>query len=369
MPTMQTMQTDDILNRTSFGLLEDPKGRFGSFAVSAITNIVLAGLLVLFTMAQLHRVAARHYEQTQLIFPVEPPKASPPPVPKVKVIPPPPKLRIQPQVAKITPPKVEVPEPPKIQPIPIKAPEMPKLPPPPPKAVTPPPQPKVGLFASNNPTPVANNKVAPTATKPAGFGDPLGAVPNPNSTAKNAPPAVGSFSGAPGLGAPSAGAARKGAVQGVSFGSGVANGVPGGTSRGTVASAGFTNGVIGGQPGGVPGGKVQSGAFGGGGVGTATPAAQKQQAAPAATPPELTFSVKPQYTQEARAAKLEGKVVLHVRILSSGHVEVLGVIRGLGQGLDEQARRAAEQFRFKPATRGGSPVDFTTDIQITFQLA
>ncbi len=363
------MQTDDLLNRANFGLLEDPKGRFGSFAISTLANLVAAGLLILFMMAQLHRVVNKHYERTQLVFPVEPPKVSPPPVPKVKVIPPPPKP--QPQVAKITPPKVEpLPEPPKIQPVIAKAPELPKLPPPPPKLVTPPPQPKVGLFASNNPTPVANNKVAPTMAKPAGFGDPMGATPNPNSTAKNAPPAVGSFSGAPGIGDPSAGAARKGSVQGVNFGAGVVNGVPGGTSRGTVASAGFSNGVIGGQRGGVPGGKIQSGSFGSGGVGAAgTPAVQKQQSAPTATPPELTYSVKPQYTQEARAARLEGSVVLHVRILTNGRVEVLGVVRGLGQGLDEQARRAAEQFRFKPATRDGSPVDFTTDIQITFQLA
>jgi TonB family protein len=363
------MPKDDLLNRDNFGLLEDPKKRFGSFTVSAITNLVLAGLAILFMIAQLHRVPDKPYQQTQLVFPIEQPQVSPPPVPKVKIIPPPPP---QPQVAKITPPKVETPEPPKIQPIqPIvtKAPELPKVPAPAPKVVTPPPQPKVGMFASNTPTPVANNKVTPTVAKSAGFGDPMGAVPNPNST-KTTIAAVGSFSGAPGVGTPSAGAARKGSVQGVNFGSGVANGVPGGSSRGTVASAGFANGVTGGQPGGSTTGKIQSGGFGGGGIGNATTTqAQKQQVAPTSTPPELTYSVKPQYTAEARAAKLEGKVILHVKILPNGRVEVLGVVRGLGEGLDEQARRAAEQFRFKPATQNGVPVDFTTDIQITFQLA
>jgi TonB family protein len=360
------MPKDDLLNRANFGLLEDPKSRFGSFTVSAVTNVVLAGLAILFMMAQLHRVTEKPYQQTQLIFPIEQPKISPPPVPKLKIIPPP---QPQQQVAKITPPKVETPEPPKVKPVIEKSPELPKVPPPPPKAVVPPPQPKVGLFASNTPTPMANNKVTPNVAKPAGFGDPMGAVPNPSST-KTTIPAVGSFSGAPGVGAPSAGAARKGSVQGVNFGSGVANGVPAGTSRGTVASAGFSNGAIGGQPGGVPGGKIQSAGFGGGGIGDAgNTSAKKQQSAPTTTPPELTYSVKPQYTAEARAAKLEGKVVLHVKILPSGRVEVLGVVHGLGQGLDEQARRAAEQFRFKPATKDGSPVDFTTDIQITFQLA
>lgn len=360
------MPTNDLLNRANLGLLEDPKGRYGSFTVSAVTNLVVAGLFILFMMAQMHQAATKRYQETQLIFPVEPPKVSPPPIPKVKIVPPPPR-----QLAKIIPPKPETPEPlpPKVQVPIVKTAELPNVPPPPPKAVTPPPQPKVGLFASNNPTPVANNKVAPSSAKPAGFGDPMGAVPNPKST-KNMMAAVGSFSGAPGVGAPSAGAARRGSVHGVSFGSGVANGVPGGTSRGTVASAGFANGVIGGQPGGVPGGKIQAGGFGGGGIGgPATPSSQKQQAAPVSTPPELTYSIKPQYTPEARQAKLEGTVVLKVRILTNGRVEVLGVVHGLGHGLEEQARRAAEQFRFKPATRNGVPVDFTTDIQITFQLA
>lgn len=361
------MPTNDLLNRTNFGLLEDPKGRYGSFTVSFITNMILAGLLILFMMAQLHRAAARRYQQTQLIFPTsEPPKVSKPPLPPVKVVPPPPQ-----QLAKIIPPKPELnePLPPKVQMPVTKTVELPNVPPPPPRLVTPPPQAKVGMFASNNPTPVANNNVAPTASKPAGFGDPNGAKPNPNST-KSMVAAVGSFSGAPGAGATSAGAARKGAVQGINFGSGVANGVPGGTSHGAIASAGFANGVVGGQPGGVAGGKIQSGGFGTGGIGGgAAASAPKQQAAPVSTPPELTYSIKPQYTPEARQAKLEGKVVLHVRILANGRVEVLGVVRGLGHGLEDQARRAAEQFRFKPATRNGQPVDFTTDIQITFQLA
>ena len=46
-----------------------------------------------------------------------------------------------------------------------------------------------------------------------------------------------------------------------------------------------------------------------------------------------------------------------------------GVVRGLGHGLDEEARRVAQQIRFRPATRDGRPQDLTTTITITFQLA
>lgn len=356
--------SDDILNRANFGLLEEPKGRFGSFTVSAIANIIVAALMILFMMAQLHKAAVKRYQQTMLVLPSTPPKVSPAPLPHLKIDPPPPE-----QLAKILPPKIETPPPPSPVPMPIaKAPELPNLPPPPPKVVVAPPQPKVGLFASNTATPAANNKTAPSMAKPAGFGDPMGAAPNPNST-KSVVAAVGSFAAAPGVGTPSPGAAHKGAVQGVNFGSGVANGVAGGTSKGTVVSAGFSNGVVGGQANGVAGGKIQSGGFGNGNIGQAAQQTPKAASVRPPSPPELTYSVKPQYTSEARQAHLEGKVVLHVKILSSGKVEVLGIVHGLGHGLDEQARRAAEQFRFKPALKEGAPVDFVTDIQITFQLA
>src|ERR1700761_2654442 len=236
----------DLVNRDSFGLLPEPEGRWGSFGVSMVTNILVMSLLILLTAA-IHKVEKQKYNET-LIFPQEVP---PPPkiiVPKVKVIAPP-----QPQMVKLTPPKIEVPKiqpPPEIpKPVELKQPDAPKLPPAPPKAVAPPPQPKVGLFASAKPTETANNQVKPDV-KAGGFGDPLGSKPNPNSTS-NQVVAMGSFNAAPGANS-GAGAARKGAVSGTSFGAGVANGVPGGHDMGKVASAGFANGVVGGT--GKPGG-------------------------------------------------------------------------------------------------------------------
>jgi TonB family protein len=75
------------------------------------------------------------------------------------------------------------------------------------------------------------------------------------------------------------------------------------------------------------------------------------------------------YTSEARQMRVQGDVVLRVTFMASGQVVVQGVIHGLGHGLDEEARRVAEQIRFRPATRNGRPVDMTTNITITFQLA
>jgi TonB family protein len=241
------------------------------------------------------------------------------------------------------------------------------IPPAPPKAVAPPPAPKVGMFASNKPTPVANNQTKPQATT-GGFGDPHGVAPNPNANRPATIAAVGSFSAAPGANS-GAGAARKGIAQGVDFGSGVKNGVPGGTSHGTIASAGFANGVVGGT--GKPGGHgtATSASFGpavGGGGGHVQLA---QAAEPAFTPPVVISEPKARYTPEAQEARIQGEVTLQVRFMASGQVEVIRVVNGLGHGLDEEARHVAENIRFKPALKNGQPVDHTTLIHVTFQLA
>jgi TonB family protein len=330
-----------------------------------ITNIVIMTLLLLFTAA-IHKVEKQKYNET-LIFPQEAPP--PPPkvvIPKVKVFAPPqPKL----EVVKLEPPKIVMPKiqpPPEIpKPVKLDVPDQPKLPPAPPKAVTPPPQPKVGLFTSPKPTEVANNKVQPAA-KAGGFGDPIGAKPNPNSTSSQLV-AVGSFNSAPGA-ASGAGAARKGAVGGTTFGAGVANGVPGGHDQGKVASAGFANGVIGGtgKPGGT--GTVSNAGFSNNLGGAPTQVAIKTSE-PAFIPPVVISEPHPEYTAEAAQLRIQGEVTLQVRFLATGQVEVLRVVNGLGHGLDEQAKHVAEQIRFKPAEKDGHPVDHTTLIHVTFQLA
>ena len=90
---------------------------------------------------------------------------------------------------------------------------------------------------------------------------------------------------------------------------------------------------------------------------------------PASTNLEVLSKPPVQYTSEARQLKVQGDVVLRVTFMATGQVVVHGVVHGLGHGLDEEARRVAQQIRFRPATRNGQPVDLTTNITITFQLA
>ena len=71
----------------------------------------------------------------------------------------------------------------------------------------------------------------------------------------------------------------------------------------------------------------------------------------AATRVEVLVKPKPAYTEEARRLKIEGQVSLEVVFEAAGTVRIVRVIRGLGHGLDEAAEQAAQQVRFRPATR------------------
>lgn len=99
------------------------------------------------------------------------------------------------------------------------------------------------------------------------------------------------------------------------------------------------------------------------------PAIHSTPAAPATIPVEILEKPRPAYTEEARRLSIEGEVLLELQFEASGRVRVLRLIRGLGHGLDENALAAARQIRFRPARRGGIPVDSSAIVHIVFQLA
>ena len=88
-----------------------------------------------------------------------------------------------------------------------------------------------------------------------------------------------------------------------------------------------------------------------------------------ATPVEIVFKPKPDYTDKARIEKVEGEVLLRVLFSATGNVRVLDIVRSLGYGLDENAVRATQQIKFRPAQRLGQVVDSTATVHIVFQLA
>jgi len=136
-----------------------------------------------------------------------------------------------------------------------------------------------------------------------------------------------------------------------------------------VASTGFGNGVATGTSSG-PHGSVQQGLFADEHAVAPGPKVKPTAAASSNTKPvEILFKPKPVYTDEARAKKVEGEVLLQVVFSASGEVRVQRVVQGLGYGLDDSAQSAARQIRFHPAQQGGQPVDFTGIVHIVFELA
>lgn len=90
---------------------------------------------------------------------------------------------------------------------------------------------------------------------------------------------------------------------------------------------------------------------------------------PAFVPPQVLSWPQPAYTPEAAQRRIEGEVVLEVRLGADGKAEVERVLQGLGYGLSAAAAAAARQLRFRPAERHGQAVDWTVQVHMVFKLA
>jgi protein TonB len=161
---------------------------------------------------------------------------------------------------------------------------------------------------------------------------------------------------------------------------GVVGGVEGGVQGGTVGGevGGQIGGVIGGVQGGVVGGKL-GGEVGGTGSGTEGKGNGGDEAPPApqAGPLRVGGDVKapvainreqPKYTEIARHARVSGIVIVEAIVNKNGEVEQVRVVKGLPMGLSEEAERAVKQWRFKPGTQNGNPVDVIFNLTVNFQL-
>ncbi len=98
------------------------------------------------------------------------------------------------------------------------------------------------------------------------------------------------------------------------------------------------------------------------------PGSKELAASSQTTPPQIISKHEPKYTSEALKAKLEGTVTLSLTVGADGVPKDIKVIRGLGLGLDERAVEAVQQWRFKPATKGGEAVDVVAQVQVNFAL-
>ncbi|HEX3570589.1 MAG TPA: TonB family protein [Acidobacteriaceae bacterium] len=84
--------------------------------------------------------------------------------------------------------------------------------------------------------------------------------------------------------------------------------------------------------------------------------------------PALIYTVLPEYTAEAKAAKVQGPVVLNVTVTQEGLPTNVHVIRGLDPGLDKNAVSVVKQYRFKPAMKDGQPVETAVNVEVQYRI-
>lgn len=86
------------------------------------------------------------------------------------------------------------------------------------------------------------------------------------------------------------------------------------------------------------------------------------------TPPRVIRQTQPRYPLRARRAGSEGRVVLRAIIRRDGSVDDVQVLRDLPYGLGEAAKEAVENWRFRPATYQGNPIDVYYTVTVNFRL-
>jgi protein TonB len=86
------------------------------------------------------------------------------------------------------------------------------------------------------------------------------------------------------------------------------------------------------------------------------------------TAPQVLFKVEPEFSEDARKAKLQGVVILYGEVDINGRLRNIQMTPGLGLGLEEKAIEAVKQWRFRPGTRDGKPVMAPASIEVNFHL-
>jgi TonB family protein len=138
----------------------------------------------------------------------------------------------------------------------------------------------------------------------------------------------------------------------------------GGVAYGTSTGSGSGGGVGTGAGKGIGSGRgpgIGPGSGGGAGGGAYRPGG-------AVTTPRVILEVKPTYTNDALLHKVQGTVVLEVVVTYKGHPSQIRVVHSLDPELDEQAVKAAAEWRFEPGRLAGTPVDVLVTIQLDFWI-
>jgi TonB family protein len=98
------------------------------------------------------------------------------------------------------------------------------------------------------------------------------------------------------------------------------------------------------------------------------PASAVEEVSPEAAEGSLVHRVEPDYPEDARRQEMQGPVVLDVRTDRDGAVEEAKLVSGQ-RLLADAAIAAVKQWRFRPRTVNGQPVEMQTKVTLNFKLA
>jgi TonB family protein len=98
------------------------------------------------------------------------------------------------------------------------------------------------------------------------------------------------------------------------------------------------------------------------------PGGNRFQSRPYDKPPAALYAPAAQYSEQARAAKLQGVVIVSVLVTEQGLPSDIKIMKSLGMGLDESATECVSQYRFKPAMKDGEPIEARIVVEVNFRL-
>ncbi|HKO13288.1 MAG TPA: energy transducer TonB [Acidobacteriaceae bacterium] len=76
----------------------------------------------------------------------------------------------------------------------------------------------------------------------------------------------------------------------------------------------------------------------------------------------------PRFSEAAKEAHVGGVCVVGLVINAQGRPQESWIVQPMGEGLDEQAIVAVNQYRFKPAMQHGQPVPVKVNIEVHFRI-
>jgi TonB family protein len=102
--------------------------------------------------------------------------------------------------------------------------------------------------------------------------------------------------------------------------------------------------------------------------GNTSPGSGGQATALAETPPKAIYSPSVEYTDRARAARLEGICTVSLVVGIDGRPSNVVVTKKLGMGLDERVVETVSHWKFEPGHRNGRPVISHLTMNLQFKL-